>query len=87
MAERARRKYYRKRGQIAERVKACGTILLDAQHIEKDIIAKEGRANFVTVYDKKVQKILRFLKKQLYKCDRISVKITHISAKSAILLC
>lgn len=45
--------------QIAKRVKDCGSILLEAQHIEKGIIAKEGRANFVTAYDKKVQERLR----------------------------
>lgn len=44
--------------QIAKRVKDCGSILLEAQHMEKNVIAKEGRANFVTAYDKKVQERL-----------------------------
>ncbi len=44
--------------QMAYRVKACSAIMLEAKHIEKDTIAKEGRANFVTAYDKKVQERL-----------------------------
>ena len=44
--------------QIAKRVKDCGSILLEAQHMEKNVIAKEGHANFVTAYDQKVQERL-----------------------------
>lgn len=50
--------------QITETVRACGEIILHADRSKNCIDAKTGHANFVTTYDKKVQKELqkRFLK-------------------------
>ena len=45
--------------QIIEIVRACGDILLHADREETHVEVKEGRANFVTAYDKKVQDILQ----------------------------
>lgn len=44
--------------EIIKVTKEAGTILTDAVDIEKTIEAKEGRANFVTAFDKKVQDFL-----------------------------
>ena len=45
--------------QIIEIVRACGDILLHANREETHVEVKEGRANFVTAYDKAVQDILQ----------------------------
>lgn len=41
--------------QIVEAVRACGEIILHADRTKTGIDEKSGHANFVTVYDKKVQ--------------------------------
>ncbi|MGN0377167.1 MAG: inositol monophosphatase family protein [Suilimivivens sp.] len=43
---------------IIEIVREAGQILLGAEHIEDTVEEKEGRGNFVTLYDKKVQAFL-----------------------------
>lgn len=48
--------------QLKDIVRRAGAIMLDASVAESDITAKEGHANFVTVYDVAVQ---RFLRKEL----------------------
>ena len=48
--------------QLKNIVRRAGAIMLDASVAESDITAKEGHANFVTVYDVAVQ---RFLRKEL----------------------
>ncbi|HAG69393.1 MAG TPA: inositol monophosphatase [Lachnospiraceae bacterium] len=45
--------------QITEIVKDCGLFILNADRRKSHVISKEGHANFVTDYDKKVQEILR----------------------------
>lgn len=44
--------------RIAEAVRSCGTIMLEAEQIKESVIEKEGRANFVTAYDNRVQQEL-----------------------------
>ena len=39
-------------------IKEGGEIILSARHIGETVTAKEGKGNFVTVYDKKVQAFL-----------------------------
>lgn len=45
--------------QITEAVRACGQIILTADRAQQATEVKEGRANFVTAYDKAVQEALR----------------------------
>lgn len=45
--------------KIADAVRECGKIMLDAVRTADMVETKEGHANFVTVYDKKVQETLR----------------------------
>lgn len=45
--------------QIQEIVRSCGQIILHAERTETMVTAKEGHANFVTTYDKKVQDVLK----------------------------
>ena len=45
--------------KIADAVCECGKIMLDAVRTADMVETKEGHANFVTVYDKKVQETLR----------------------------
>ena len=45
--------------QIVECVKACGEIILNADRTACMVDSKEGEANFVTTYDKKVQEVLQ----------------------------
>ena len=45
--------------KIADAVRECGKIMLNAVRTAEMINAKEGHANFVTTYDKKVQEALR----------------------------
>lgn len=45
--------------KIADAVRECGKIMLDAVRTANMVEPKEGHANFVTVYDKKVQETLR----------------------------
>ena len=45
--------------KIADAVCECGKIMLDAVRTVDMVETKEGHANFVTVYDKKVQETLR----------------------------
>ena len=45
--------------QLKDIVRRAGAIMLDASVAESDITAKEGHANFVTVYDVAVQRFLR----------------------------
>lgn len=52
------------RKKLIEIVKEAGEIMLCAEHIQDGVEVKEGHANFVTAYDKKVQK---FLKERLLK--------------------
>ncbi len=51
--------------EIVEIVRECGEIILQADRNENVVTAKEGHANFVTVYDKKVQDILERRLKEL----------------------
>lgn len=44
--------------RIADIVRKCGQIMLDAEKIKDSVVAKEGHGNFVTIYDKKIQDIL-----------------------------
>lgn len=44
--------------QIADIVRKCGQIMLDAEHVKETVAAKEGHGNFVTFYDRKIQDIL-----------------------------
>lgn len=44
--------------KITEIVHECGTILLSADDIKRKTHQKEGKGNFVTDYDSKVQEIL-----------------------------
>lgn len=44
--------------QIADIVRKCGQIMLDAEKIKETVTAKEGHGNFVTFYDRKIQEIL-----------------------------
>ena len=44
--------------QILEITRECGEIILSAKQIESSVTEKSGPANFVTEYDKKVQKVL-----------------------------
>ena len=44
--------------QIADAVRECSKIILSAERSESIIDSKEGHANFVTLYDKKVQEEL-----------------------------
>ena len=43
---------------IADIVRKCGQIILDAEHVKETVTAKEGHGNFVTFYDRKIQDIL-----------------------------
>ena len=45
--------------KIADVVRDCGKIMLEAVRTKDMVDAKEGHANFVTTYDKKVQETLR----------------------------
>ena len=45
--------------QIAEIVKDCGLFILNADRSRSNVVSKEGHANFVTRYDKKVQDMLQ----------------------------
>ena len=45
--------------QITEIVHECGTILMGAEDMRGKIHQKEGRGNFVTDYDSRIQKILK----------------------------
>ncbi|HBA48874.1 MAG TPA: inositol monophosphatase, partial [Lachnospiraceae bacterium] len=44
--------------KITEIVHECGTILLSADDVQRRIHQKEGKGNFVTDYDSRVQEIL-----------------------------
>ena len=44
--------------KITDIVEEAGNILLQAKDIEDGVEEKSGRANFVTLYDKKVQDFL-----------------------------
>ena len=44
--------------QMIQVIKEGGEIILSARHIGETVTAKEGRGNFVTAYDKKVQAFL-----------------------------
>ena len=44
--------------QIADAVRKCGQIMLDAEKIKETVTTKEGHGNFVTFYDRKIQEIL-----------------------------
>lgn len=50
---------------IVETVLECGEIMLEATQIESGIEVKEGKANIVTVYDKKVQEELKIRLKKI----------------------
>ena len=43
---------------IVQVVKECADIMLEARDIDRTVITKEGHANFVTAYDKRVQQEL-----------------------------
>ena len=45
--------------EITEAVRSCSAILLRAEQIDDSVTAKEGHANYVTIYDKQVQEALR----------------------------
>lgn len=45
--------------KIADAVRDCGKIMLDAVRTADMVDAKEGHANFVTTYDKKVQETIQ----------------------------
>lgn len=45
--------------KIADAVRDCGKIMLEAVRTSDMVDAKEGHANFVTIYDKKVQETLK----------------------------
>lgn len=45
--------------EIVNAVRACGTIILNADRTKSGIDEKAGHANFVTIYDKKVQSELQ----------------------------
>ena len=45
--------------KLADVVRDCGKIMLEAVRTSDMVDAKEGHANFVTTYDKKVQEILK----------------------------
>lgn len=45
--------------KITEEVRACGVIMVNATRTMDMVSAKEGHANFVTIYDRKVQEELR----------------------------
>lgn len=45
--------------KIADAVRDCGKIMLEAVRTTDMVDEKEGHANFVTIYDKKVQQILK----------------------------
>lgn len=45
--------------QIEEEVRECGQIMVNASRTLDMVSAKEGHANFVTIYDRKVQEELR----------------------------
>lgn len=45
--------------KIADAVRDCGKIMLEAVRTSDMVDEKEGHANFVTIYDKKVQQILK----------------------------
>ncbi len=45
--------------EIMEVVKDCGLFILNADRRKSHIVSKEGHANFVTEYDKKVQNMLK----------------------------
>ena len=44
--------------KITKAVKACAKIMLEAETIDDGVMVKEGHANFVTYYDKRVQDAL-----------------------------
>lgn len=44
--------------QMIRIIKEGGEIILSARHIGETVTAKEGKGNFVTAYDKKVQAFL-----------------------------
>ena len=46
-------------GQITEVVRKCGSFILQADRKNSHVVSKEGHANFVTEYDKKVQEMLK----------------------------
>ena len=47
--------------QIKDLAKECGTIMLEAENVDKStgISSKEGQNNFVTLYDKRIQTIAK----------------------------
>ena len=45
--------------EIIKVVHECGDIMLSATDIERKIHQKEGKGNFVTDYDSRVQKVIR----------------------------
>ena len=51
--------------QIIDTVKQCGQLILNAERSSMAIDSKEGTANFVTEYDKKVQQLLEKDLKQI----------------------
>ncbi len=51
--------------QIIDTVKQCGQLILNAERSTMEIDSKEGPANFVTEYDKKVQQVLEKELKQI----------------------
>ena len=58
--------------EIVEAVRSCGQIILNAKRDESMVGAKQGHANFVTVYDKLVQ-------------DRLKEKLLHILPEAAFI--
>ncbi len=45
--------------RIRQTMYACGQLMLDAHGADKEIAEKSGEANFVTKYDREIQRILR----------------------------